>query len=817
MKKIRTKFIEAINKNESSWINLAILSIIALFIKQYCTYFTYKNLSIYWFKYYFNSFCTDLIVILIILWLTTLNHFIKIRRIRIINNIISFLIFIIFCIDIFTIYFLQNRVAIPEAFQFVNSGWNWFTNKVLIIISIIIWIWIISLYFTTKIKKDSKITKNILLSILLILLWISAIFSTPKKIKNIITINIDYVKDKKATKNLYTIWENNEIEENIENQKEKIEEKYEYYINYVEWEWKDINIILVFAESLSAIDSLNMWWNNNMPWFDKIQNNWIKFTNFIANWKTSDTAHIATLYWVIPLINIWGNDNPYKWYKLFMDPLPTFLNKQWYQTTFISAASTEFLDQKDFLRSAWFQKIVWEEAFKNKKKYTFDAAPDEDLYKRVLDEIKIQTWKYFIWLQTISFHTPHYTPYWKTEEQALTYSDDKLYEFYKNLEELWFFDNWILVIVWDHRKMTPAENQESEIFWDNRYAKSVATIVWTGIKPWTLNTGIIQHTDFYNSIKKLVWKWLVELDKTYNDIFSIETNRERWITSARYSTKYTISTASWTVFKFNNLSNFDKSISPEAYNYLSKFINYEFWDNNTGWNKTILIWHQWAPNDAPENSLESFLTAKKQWANGIELDISYTKDKKNIVAHWEYFYASNCSNLKIKDYTYERITENCTLKNWENYKTLKEMLTLIDWLFDYYFVEIKVEDENDWIEQTMDAIKTVRELKMYDRVIFISYSDMAKKVLKVHPGIIFWRDTYNVSDVDFIWKNKCKYFLAPYDLLTESEIKKAQNLWKEVVTYTINDTWTFQKMKDLWINIIFSNDIKLLRDYENIN
>ena len=818
MTKTYKKFKKLIEKNESSWINLAILSIIALFVKQYCTHLTYKNLLVSWFNYYVNSFCTDLIVILIILCLTTLNHFIKNRSIRILNNIISFIIFIIFCIDIFTIYFLQNRVSILEAFQYINNGWNWFTNIVLVIIIMIIIVWTILLLLTTKIKKNSKITKNILLSILLILLWISTLFSTPKKIQNILTINIEYIKDKIFTEKFYTASENDILEENDYN---KIE-KYQDYIKNVNWEWKDINIILVFAESLSAIDSANIWWKNSMPWFDEIQNNWIKFTNFVTNGKTSDTAHIATLYWVIPLINIWTENTPYKWYELLMEPLPSFLNKQWYQTTFISAASLNFLDQREFLSWAWFQKIIWEEEFENKKKYTFDAAPDEDLYKKVLEEIKIQTWKYFIWLQTISFHTPYYTPYWKTEEQALKYSDEKLYEFYKELEQIWYFDNWILVIIWDHRKMTPAENKESEIFWENWYTKSVATIVWTWINAWTINTELIQHTDFYNSLKRLVWKWGIEIDKTYNDVFSQEINRKRGITSARYflnNNKYTVSILWWKWFIFNNLSSFNKSQEPELYNYLSKYINYEFWNDNENkkWNETILIWHQWARNDAPENSLESFITAKKQWAKWVELDVSYTKDKKNIVAHWEYFYASNCSNLKIQNYDYNRIAENCTLKNWETYKTLKEMLTLIDWVFDYYFIEIKVQNEKLWIEQTLDAINTVRKLNMQNRVIFISYSDTARRVLNLSPDIIFWWDTYEISDVDIIWENNSKYFLAPYDLLTEETIKRAQDLWKKVVTYTINNTWDFQKMKDLWVNIILTDNIPLLKEYENNN
>jgi glycerophosphoryl diester phosphodiesterase len=44
--------------------------------------------------------------------------------------------------------------------------------------------------------------------------------------------------------------------------------------------------------------------------------------------------------------------------------------------------------------------------------------------------------------------------------------------------------------------------------------------------------------------------------------------------------------------------------------------------------------------------LEGFLLAKKNGANGIELDVSYTKDKKNLVIHGELMRATTCG----KDY-----------------------------------------------------------------------------------------------------------------------------------------------------------------------
>ena len=595
---------------------------------------------------------------------------------------------------------------------------------------------------------------------------------------------------------------------------------YEDYIFNVQWEWKDLNVILVFAESLSAIDSANMWWNDNIPYFDKIQNDWIKFSNFITNWTTSDTAHISTLYWVIPLINMWENNTPYSWYKLSMQPLPEYLNTQWYKTTFVSAASLKFLNQRTFLSWAWFQKIIWEEAFSGSTKYTFDAAPDGELYDRVLQEVQNQTWKYFIWLQTISFHKPYKTPLWETEALALQYSDGELFKFYESLKEIWFFDSWILIIVGDHRKMNPAEEWEYDKLWANRYTKSVATIVGSGITPWSINNNIIQHTDFYNSLKVLLWSWAVKIDKTYNDVFSDKTNRDRWITNSEcYETnRYTVSSLTQEPFLFRNLSNLSID-NEDVYNYFSSYLKYEFWDKNINWDgnedSIKFIWHRWDIENYPENTLESFLSAKEEWAVWIEFDVSYTQDKKNIVAHWNELYASNCTRLKVWDYAFDWIKKNCTIKNWEKYKTLQEMLELVDGLFEYYFLEVKVYDEDLAEEQTLNAIQTVKDLNMQDRVIFISYSNTAREVLNSDPDIIYGWDTFEVNDLDFIWENNSKYFLAPYDILTPETVQKAKDLWKEVVTYTVNETWDFQAMKDLWINIIMTDKLDLLQNREN--
>jgi lipoteichoic acid synthase len=101
-----------------------------------------------------------------------------------------------------------------------------------------------------------------------------------------------------------------------------------------------------------------------------------------------------------------------------------------------------------------FDTIIGSEAFIKQKKYVFRAAADEVLYKQAQKVLlEPRTKSQFLVLETISSHKPYDTPLGKDEESAFRYSDDQLLEFYRQLQSMHYFDNGILIVVGDHRKM----------------------------------------------------------------------------------------------------------------------------------------------------------------------------------------------------------------------------------------------------------------------------------------------------------------------------------------------------------------------------
>ena len=490
---------------------LFLFNILLLFAKQFVIYQSFKNLSP--FKYCMDYLIADFYYLLVIAFFCTINYNAKYKATKWIVNIILLFLILLFYIDIFTVYYFQSHETIISIVSITKFWWNWFTwiwISWIIAFIIILWLCI----FICKYKNIQKFAHKFFtpkIFTICFILWVivyfiqSIIFSIPTSYtRNILSINIQSVNDM-ANKDLLLT-----------------DAKYGDYIKYERWDGKDINIILIFWESLSAVDSYHLWGKNNMPYLDKIQEDGITFNNFVANWVDSCHAHASTLIWTIPF-------EKYTYDYSFDEWLAEFLNNQWFKTIFISTSPLSFQHQRDFLEKIWFQKIIWEEAFENEEKYSFNAAPDEKLYERTLQEVQNQTWKYFIWLQTISFHGPYNTPLWKTEKLAIQYTDEELYKFYQELKRIGFFNNWILIIVWDHRKRAPAEPWESYIFWETRNYRSIATVVWTWIQPQTINSNIIQHTDIYYSIRKLLWKGDVTMDVFYNDIFSGVMNRTWWI------------------------------------------------------------------------------------------------------------------------------------------------------------------------------------------------------------------------------------------------------------------------------------------------
>ena len=597
----------------------------------------------------------------------------------------------------------------------------------------------------------------------------------------------------------------------------------------VQWRNNKSNVILVFLESASSVDSWKFWGlNDRLPWLDNVSNDWTSFLNMHANGMSSDMGHIATLLWVEPL------EYDYKWTRYesftgFAAPLATFFNKLWYSTTFLSAATLEFLNQRDFLKNVGYQTIIWEEAFEDKPKYTFDAAPDADLYEKAIEVVKAQTWSFFFTLQTISSHTPYNTPYGRSMEWMYRYEDETFSKFYEDLKATNFFDNGILIVIWDHRKMTPLEDKEFAKWWTTAAAK----IIWFMIGKWVptnkLANGIYQQTDLFYSMLHEFWSWTVEVLENYNDLFSKEISRKRSIKQWYEEKKMNIADTAgheWVI----DLSRM-KMMNGEEYFPVDDILNYvrlsidfqkeSHWlktDDNAQKNRMILIAHRGITKRATENSINAFSDAYDAWAEGIEMDVSATKDGQLIVFHGPKLYGQTKCKQEQRDVCNMNWNEvqKCLLNDGQEIMLLEDVLPKIkDW-FRYVFLDFKIWEgescpQNKW-KIFEEVLTLVQKNKMDAKVIFSSYDENVSKFLWTKWNIISALDTYSLDRLDDIPWSYFSYFMTPSENFTDTLIQKLERYMVDGVAYIVNDVQTARNLQSLGVRFMITDEIELLRN-----
>lgn len=452
---------------------------------------------------------------------------------------------------------------------------------------------------------------------------------------------------------------------------------------------------------------------------------------------SSDMGHIATLLGVEPIASDYTGTR-YQSYASYVQPLAHFFNNLGYTTSFLSTASLDFLDQKSFLKYAGYQNIIGPEAFKGKQRYTFDAAPDGDLYAKAIELVKTQTSPYFLTLQTISSHTPYNTPYGKTMEAMYRYEDESFAKFYADLKAIDFFKNGMLIVIGDHRKMTPLEDEEFAKRGTTAAAKIIGFMIGKGLPKNLVDQGLYQQTDIFYSLIREFGEGKVEVFDRYNDIFS-RTITRNWNVKHRYDQKkVNIADAEghYGYVDLNRMKIIDGAQyfpAEEILNYLKLSLDFQKQAKKSNalsplaQDEVVLVAHRGITTQATENSVNAFKAARDAGVEGLEFDLTTTKDGKLIVYHGPS--VANLTQCKQETRTVCQMTreelQECALDDGQKIQSFEAILPVIKNRFSFIFIDFKVADHplcrKNKQENLEQAIQLVQKNKMDAKVIFSSY------------------------------------------------------------------------------------------------
>ena len=211
---------------------------------------------------------------------------------------------------------------------------------------------------------------------------------------------------------------------------------------------------------------------------------------------------------------------------------------------------------------------------------------------------------------------------------------------------------------------------------------------------------------------------------------------------------------------------------------------------------TKVIAHRGASGYAPENTLEAFLLAIEQGADGIELDVQLSRDGIPVVIHDETIDRVTDRTGYVKDYTLQELKELTVLKDrFPQYSqskipTLKEVLEAVK--SSGIQVNIELKTGIYWypdIEKKVAGI--VEETGMKEKIIYSSFNHYSvQRIKEIVPDA---ETAYLYSDVilnveDYARKTKVDgLHPAVYHVKMADFLKKYIKSGLNVRVWTVNE------------------------------
>lgn len=233
----------------------------------------------------------------------------------------------------------------------------------------------------------------------------------------------------------------------------------------------------------------------------------------------------------------------------------------------------------------------------------------------------------------------------------------------------------------------------------------------------------------------------------------------------------------------------------------------------------------------PENSLSAFDYATSIGVDALELDLQITKDNVIVINHDQGINFQNCSNglpqipNKIKELTLEEVKKyNCEMG--EKIPTLNELL---QWLANSKYankntikinMEIKTTAETDTDEEVEKVVnlvlKILRERNLPNEIIIQSFDPRAlEKVKKADSSmkLSLLIEDPSIDMINLAKKLKVDIISPEYTLLSKPLVQKMHEEHFQVLPWVIDSTYALQRMLDMNVDGVISDDPQLMINY----
>jgi lipoteichoic acid synthase len=262
------------------------------------------------------------------------------------------------------------------------------------------------------------------------------------------------------------------------------------------------NVIFVLVESWSSWHSLEF--GGTLDWtpeFDKAAQRGLRFNNFHAIGFSTTNGLVGILagqkiwspflhmFESPPFYSMWGVERT----------LPRVFSDSGYETAFLTTGPISLYRKGEWMTDLGFAHVEGNEHpyYADEKRYAFDAPSDAALYGRGLQWMQTAASPYLLVLETVTTHQPYVDPDSgeRSLEKAMRFADRAFGDFLEKLEAIGFFQNGLLVVVSDHRSMTPVSSEELERFGASTFSRVPAFMIGANIEPGAFDDRVLSQGD----------------------------------------------------------------------------------------------------------------------------------------------------------------------------------------------------------------------------------------------------------------------------------------------------------------------------------
>ena len=271
--------------------------------------------------------------------------------------------------------------------------------------------------------------------------------------------------------------------------------------------------------------------------------------------------------------------------------------------------------------------------------------------------------------------------------------------------------------------------------------------------------------------------------------------------------KVVITTKKWQHFKVSLAiiaiaagSVFTYGVATNKYNFNIEYIK-----------NTEITAHRGDSLNYPENTLLAFTSALDKNADWVELDVQLTKDKQIVVSHDANLKRIAGIDKNISDLTYDELQQIEISKSYPNVR-----IPLLSEVFKWgilnnisFNVELKPYDnETSLAEKTIELIL---KYHLEDRVILTSAKYSILEDVKAINNKISTAYIMSLAYGDISKLDKADNFSIEASSISKELVKKLHNQGKEVYAWTVNTKDSINKMLDLNVDNIITDDVDLAR------